>query len=93
MRAWRKQHFYRRADTNLNHLQFEEDWPATNRERGLLIDKNISGTISKEEQMHLDALQAYADYHIDQVAPRPSHVLDELEKRIASGLPRRDGAA
>jgi hypothetical protein len=74
-------------------LQFEEDWPSTNRERGLLIDKNISGTISKEEQMRLDALQAYADYHIDQVAPRPSHVLDELEKRMASGLPRKDGAA
>lgn len=74
-------------------LQFEQDWPATNRERGLLIDKNISGTISKEEQMRLDALQAYADYHVDQVAPRPSHVLDELEKRLASGLPKKDGAA
>ena len=74
-------------------LQFEEDWPTTNRERGVLIDKNISGTISTEEQMRLDALQAYADYHIDQMAPRPSHVLDELEKRLSSGLPKKDGAA
>ena len=74
-------------------LQFEEDWPTTNRERGILIDKEISGTISREEQMRLDALQAYADYHIDQVAPRPTHVLDELEKRLASGLPKKDGAA
>ena len=73
-------------------LQFEEDWPSTNRERDILIDKNISGTISTEEQMRLDALQAYADYHIDQVAPRPTHVLDELEKRLFSGLPKKDGA-
>jgi hypothetical protein len=74
-------------------LQFEEDWPTTNRERGILIDKDISGTISPEEQMRLDTLQAYADYHIDQVAPRPTHVLDELEKRLSSGLPKKDGAA
>ena len=74
-------------------LQFEEDWPTTNRERGILIDKNISGTISTEEQVRLDALQAYADYHIDQVAPRPTHVLDELEMRLYPGLPKKDGAA
>jgi hypothetical protein len=74
-------------------LQFEEDWPTTNRERGILIDKNISGTISTEERMRLGALQAYADYHIDQVAPRPTYVLDELEKRLFSGLLKKDGAA
>ncbi len=74
-------------------LQFEEDWPTTNRERGILIDKEISGTISAEEQMRLDALQAYADYHVDQVAPEPTYVIDELEKRLFSGLPKKDGAA
>ncbi len=74
-------------------LQFEEDWPTTNRERGILIDKNISGTINGEEQMRLNALQAYADYHIDQVGPRPTHVLDELDRRLSSGLPKKDGAA
>jgi hypothetical protein len=74
-------------------LQFEEDWPTTNRERGILIDKEISGTISAEEQMRLDALQAYADYHVDQVAPEPTSVIDELEKRLFSGLPKKDGAA
>jgi hypothetical protein len=73
-------------------LQFEEDWSVTNRERGMLIDKSISGTLSDDEQMRLDALQAYADYHIDQVSPRPTHVLDELEKRLFSGLPMKDGA-
>ena len=40
--------------------------------------------------MRLDALQAYADYHIDQVAPRPNHMLDELEERLLSGLPTKD---
>lgn len=74
-------------------LQFEHDWPTTNRERGILIDKEIAGTISAEEQMRLDALQAYADYHIDQVAPEPTYVIDELEKRLYSGLPKKDGAA
>ena len=73
-------------------LQFEEDWSVTNRERGMLIDKSISGTLSTEEQMRLDALQAYADYHIDHVSPRPTYVLDELEKRLFSGLPVKDGA-
>lgn len=53
-------------------LHFEENWALTNHERGVLIDKSISGTISAEEQMRLDALQAYADYHIGQVAPRPN---------------------
>jgi hypothetical protein len=73
-------------------VQFEADWVATNRERGLLIDKNISGTISNEERSRLDALQAYADYHINQVAPRPTYVLDELERRLVPGLPKRDGS-
>src|ERR1017187_5005349 len=67
-------------------VQFEEDWPITNRERGVLIDKSISGALSSEERKRLDALQLYADYNIDQVAPRPAHVLDELEERLVSGL-------
>lgn len=74
-------------------LVFEEDWPTTNRERGILIDKNIAGTITKEEQVRLDALQAYADYHINQVAPRPTRVLDELEGRLFTSHPKKDGAA
>jgi hypothetical protein len=63
----------------------ERDWSVTNRERGRLIDKSIAGTLSADEQTRLDALQAYADYHLDQVAPLPTHILDELEKRL--GLP------
>ncbi len=63
-------------------LQFEENWSITNRERGKLIDRNISGKISAEERARLERLQAYADYHIQKVSPRPTHLLDELENRL-----------
>ena len=66
-------------------VQFEEDWSITNRERGMLIDKNISGRLNAEELMRLDALQAYTDYHIEKVAPRPTRELDELEDRLFLG--------
>lgn len=74
-------------------IEFESDWPATNRERGKLIDKNISGTLSTDEKVRLDALEAYTDYHLDQVAPRSTNVLDELEKSLFSGTPTKDGDA
>jgi len=70
-------------------LEFQEDWPATNRERGDLIDKSISGTLNLEERVRLDALQAYADYHLDRVSPRPAHVLDELEDKLFSSAPTK----
>jgi len=47
-------------------------WETINREQKLLIDKDIAGTISREEKGILEALQAYADYHIDKMAPQPS---------------------
>jgi hypothetical protein len=71
-------------------LQFEADWPSTNRERGMLIDKNISGRLNGEERAQLDALQAYTDYHIETVAPRPTRALDELEDGLFSGSQTRD---
>ena len=74
-------------------IEFEEDWPATNRERGELIDKSISGTLSPDEKLRLDALEAYADYHLDQVAPRSARVLDELEKKLFSEIKMKDGDA
>ena len=67
-------------------VQFEEDWSTANRERGLLIDKNISGSLNAEERTRLEALQAYTDYHIERAAPRPTDMLDELENRLFSGL-------
>lgn len=70
-------------------LEAEENWSVTNRERGKLIDKNILGTLTMDERSRLDALQAYADYHIESVSPRPTHILDELENRLFSGSPTR----
>ena len=69
-------------------LDLEDDWSTTNRERGQLIDKNIAGTISDDEQARLDCLQAYADHHLQQIAPRPTQFLDELERRL--GIPRSE---
>jgi hypothetical protein len=71
-------------------LQLEDDWAVTNRERGMLIDKSILGTLTMEEQERLDTLQIYADYHIEQVAPRPTQALDELEGRLFSRPPVKD---
>jgi N-6 DNA Methylase len=72
-------------------IEFQHDWPMTNRERGELIDKSISGTLSPDERLRLDALEAYADYHLDQAAPRSTRVLDELEKKLFSEIPLKDG--
>jgi hypothetical protein len=62
-------------------LQFEADWLATNRERGKLIDKNIAGALTAEELIRLDMLQAYADYHLEKVTPRPSSIFDSMENK------------
>jgi hypothetical protein len=71
-------------------LHFENDGSVTNRERGVLIDKSISGTLTAAEQKRLDALQIYADYHIDQIAPRSTHALDELENQLLSNMVMKD---
>ena len=58
-------------------------WPDANRERGLLIDKSIAGTLSDDERARLEALQTYG-----------ARVLDELEDRIKIAcrrLSRGDG--
>ena len=71
-------------------LRLKNDWPASNRERGELIDEKIAGTLDDDGQNRLDALQAYADYHIEKAAPRPTHVLDELEDRIFASTAQKD---
>ncbi|MBN1909417.1 MAG: N-6 DNA methylase [Pirellulales bacterium] len=63
-------------------VDYETDWRKTNRRRGKLIDKDIAGALTPPEQVELDGLQAYADYHLQQVAPRPTHVLEELENMV-----------
>jgi type I restriction-modification system DNA methylase subunit len=64
--------------------KLEKSWPRTNRERGLLIDKQIAGNLNDIEQARLELLQEYADYHVNQVAPRPVNELVELERKLFS---------
>lgn len=71
-----------------NFVDYEADWPETNRRRGTLIDKDIAGTLSDAERTELDGLQAYADYHLEQVAPRPTDELKQLEDlMLATSIP------
>jgi hypothetical protein len=63
-------------------VAYESDWPSTNRRRGILVDKDIGGTITSGEALELAGLQAYADYYLEKVSPRPTHVLEELENRV-----------
>lgn len=62
-----------------------DEWPAMNRERGLLIDKAIARSITAVGQERLEELQALADQYIERVAPRPTEVLEMLEARIKEG--------
>lgn len=68
----------------------EADWSTANRRRGELIDKDISGKLSLSERSELDRLQAYADYYIEQVAPRPTDVLEQLEDVVLAKSVKRD---
>lgn len=61
---------------------YESDWPATNRRRGELIDKEIKGTITSAEAAELAGLQAYADYYLEKTSPRPTQLLEDLEKCV-----------
>jgi hypothetical protein len=70
---------------------YESDWPTTNRRRGELIDKDIAGTLSPMERTELGGLQAYADFHLEQVAPRPTDVLNQLEDLVLAKAAERDG--
>ncbi len=63
-------------------VDYETDWSTANRRRGDLIDKDIAGTLSPSERSELNRLQAYADYHLEKVAPRPSVILNELEDLV-----------
>ncbi len=74
-------------------VAYESDWSSTNRRRGDLVDKEIGGTISSEESTELAALQAFADYYLEKVSPRPKHVLEQFEDRVfgsATNLKKAD---
>ncbi|MBX3449963.1 MAG: SAM-dependent DNA methyltransferase [Planctomycetaceae bacterium] len=71
-------------------VDYEADWSTTNRRRGELIDKEIAGKLSPSERSEFEGLQAYADYHLDQVAPRPTAVLEQLEDIMLAKAGKRD---
>ncbi len=71
-------------------VAYESDWPAANRRRGDLVDKEIAGTISSDETLELAGLQAYADYYIERVSPRPMQVLAALEDQVFGIVAKRD---
>ena len=63
-------------------VDYESNWPSTNRRRGKLIAKEIDGSITSNEAIELAGLQAYADYYIDKVSPRPTEVISALEDQV-----------
>lgn len=63
-------------------VAYESNWAKTNRRRGRLIDKDIESTLSPKERNELTTLQAYADYHLQQVAPRSTDELQRLEELV-----------
>jgi len=63
--------------------ELDRSWEKTNRERGLLIAKDVSGKIDQEESIRLALLQEYAEFHLATTAPRPMDALDEFERMLA----------
>lgn len=73
------------ADVSLREFRaLEGNWGSANGERGLLIDKKIEGKLTQAETQRLKLLQAYAEYHVFQVAPRSAAELDDLERELLS---------
>jgi hypothetical protein len=66
-----------------------EDWPTLNRERGLLIDKQIAGTLAGDEIGRLGWLQRYADQHIERF--RQTHGLTGIMEAIGTEIPLTSG--
>ncbi|TWU07828.1 HsdM family class I SAM-dependent methyltransferase [Stieleria varia] len=63
-------------------VRYEKDWRKTNRRRGHLIDKKIDETITKDERMELEGLQAYAEYYLDRETPLPMGELEKAENLL-----------
>ena len=65
----------------------QEQWRVLNRERGLLIDKTISGVLNPEEQADLDRLNALADQHLESFRqPLPPDLEGLLERETPRNL-------
>ena len=51
-------------DAEVRRKALEEMYALLNRARGLLIDRNIAGTLTNEERAHLLVLNAFVDKHL-----------------------------
>lgn len=60
----------------------QTEWSVANRRRLYLIRRHVSGAISPAESAELAELQARADRHMQQVAPRPLEALWKLESEL-----------
>ena len=59
-----------------------EDWSVLIRRRVFLIQKQVAGDISPDELTELEELQAKADRHMSEVAPRPLEELWDLKRKL-----------
>ena len=57
-------------------------WAVLNRRRVYLIQKELTEQISVAEATELEALQAQADRHMAETAPRPLEFLWDLEQKL-----------
>jgi hypothetical protein len=71
-----------RAYERLTVSRSPGDWPVLNRRRVFLIQKQLAGDISPGESAELERLQAEADRHMSEVAPRPLEALWDLKRNL-----------
>lgn len=68
-----------------DYLAITADWPSTNRRRAELIEKDIAGTISVDEQSELEHLQSLASSRRNLIAPLPLAELKRLHREVVGG--------
>ena len=74
-----------KADVTLSAYRgLTKSWEDTNQERGTLIDQSIRGELDTEGKARLNLLQAYAEFHVFDVAPRPRRDIEALENELLS---------
>lgn len=71
-----------RAYLRLLSSDNSDDWSVLNRRRVFLIQKQVAGDISRDESAELEELQANADRHMSEVAPRPLEELWDLKRKL-----------
>lgn len=68
-----------------DYLAITADWPQTNHRRAELIEKEIAGTISADEQRELEHLQSLATSRRSLIAPLPLAELERLHRDVVGG--------